>query len=617
MKKVYLLIASGLTCLLAIIFFVISVIMEIPSDRLSLLDENLTKRTFSSRSALEEGAIINRDELKDYLRFTQDSWDIEKLIDDNKLEAKGKKLYINETIELPPLILNDCLSLNCFQHRMSFESIPSVFWKTLIAIEDQRFLNHQGIDYYSILRALYYDLKSLKIVQGGSTISQQLVKNLFLTNEKTISRKIKEIIMALYIEKNFSKEEILEAYFNEFEWGSLQGLKIKGLHAACLYYFGKKPNEIDIFEAAILIGLLKGPYYYHPLKYEERLKSRTKVVFKKLIDLGFAIPTVNKQWTEKEWRSWFQNLQKNEKKLSLSVMWEIKENNFLGSYESFVFLKKARDLENQMDNKNISIKAVIGNIKDPTHKFSFYSREQRNKKRAMEEEKHQIGSVIKPFLYRILRTKFPSLEEVFLKDPLTLELKSGKWEPSEAGNDQKGEVSLKEALLKSMNRPLIRAALEFDMKELGPMLSEWFEIYTPLQEYPSQILGAVEVSVEDLYRKYIRFFNEECNYRPVESNIIYLLSDPTETTIRKKVGKYLKSHRFFGKTGTTNKGLNNWFVFFDGHRVGIIWVGWEADQDIKDLKLYGSTTAFKLFQGFYLDNGLRFNDIDCLQTAIP
>ncbi|MDH5582099.1 MAG: hypothetical protein OEY33_09350, partial [Bdellovibrionales bacterium] len=96
-----------------------------------------------------------------------------------------------------------------------------------------------------------------------------------------------------------------------------------------------------------------------------------------------------------------------------------------------------------------------------------------------------------------------------------------------------------------------------------------------------------------------------------------LLSDPSQTTISKMVGKYLKRHSFFGKTGTTNKGLNNWFIFFDGVKVGVIWVGWEASQNIKDLKLYGSTTAFKLFQGFYLNNGLRFNEIDCLQTTIP
>jgi penicillin-binding protein 1B len=618
MKKIYLLVASGLVFLLAVIFFAVSVIMEIPSERLSLLDEKLTSRVNSSRSALEEGAIINRQDLNDFLLFTDSQWELSQFIKDEKLKTKKNMFYINESIELPNLILNDCTHVNCFQHRMTFESIPSVFWKTLIAIEDQRFLEHKGVDYKSILRALWYDLKSLKIVQGGSTITQQLVKNLFLSNEKTITRKIKELIMAIYIERNFTKEAVLESYFNEFEWGSLQGIKVKGLYSACLYYFKKKPSEIDLYEAAILIGLLKGPYYYHPLKYPQRLISRTEVVYKKLIELGFIRSNMNLRWSDSKWNQWFSFLKSNEKGKTLSIFWEIKKDSILSPYENFVFLKKAKELENQINNENISIKAIIGLVSNPEKKFSYYSREQRNQKIALSKERHQIGSVIKPFIYKVLRTKFTDLEELFSIDPLELTLKSGKWSPGEAGSLTSGEVSLKKALTKSLNRPLIRAATDFGFDELEDQLDKWFEnLQKPLIEYPAQLLGAIELSVDELFQKYVRFFNEECKYRPIESNIINLLSDPSQTTISKMVGKYLKRHSFFGKTGTTNKGLNNWFIFFDGVKVGVIWVGWEASQNIKDLKLYGSTTAFKLFQGFYLNNGLRFNEIDCLQTTIP
>jgi len=592
--------------------------MEIPSERLSLLDEKFTSRVNPSRSALEEGAIINRYDLDDFLLFTEGQWDLSQHVKENKLRRKKDLFYVNESIELPKLILNDCSQVNCYQHRMSFESIPSVFWKTLIAIEDQRFLDHKGVDYKSILRALWYDLKSLKIVQGGSTITQQLVKNLFLSNEKTLIRKIKELIMAIYIESNFSKEAVLESYFNEFEWGSLQGLKVKGLYSACLYYFGKKPSDINLYEAAILIGLLKGPYYYHPLKYPKRLKFRTEVVYKKLIELGFIKESVNLRWSEEQWEKWLVFLKSNEKQKSQSVFWEIQRDSILTPYENFVFLKKARELENQINNKNISIKAVMGHINDPDKKFYYYSREQRNKALALSKERHQIGSVIKPFIYRVLRGKYDDLEKEFSLDPLELDLKSGKWKPGEAGSLDSGEVSLKEALIKSLNRPLIRASSEFGFEQLQESLEGWFDnLQKPLEEYPAQLLGAIELSVEELFLKYVRFFKEECLHRPIESNIVSLLSDPSQTTIRKMVGKYLKRHRFFGKTGTTNKGLNNWFVFFDGVKVGIIWVGWEAAQDIKDLKLYGSTTAFRLFQGFYLNNGLRFNEIDCLQTIIP
>ena len=170
-------------------------------------------------------------------------------------------------------------------------------------MEDIRFIFHKGVDLRSILRALWVDLKAGSFVQGGSTITQQLVKNLYLSNEKTISRKIKEFIIALYIEQVYSKEKILETYLNEFVWGSLQGTKVKGVSSAAIFYFGKNVRYLEPYEAAILIAMLKGPYFYHPIRRPNRLRKRVNLIFEKLKNLSL-FPATEGLWGDLIWSKW-------------------------------------------------------------------------------------------------------------------------------------------------------------------------------------------------------------------------------------------------------------------------------------------------------------------------
>jgi len=176
----------------------------------------------------------------------------------------------------------DCLDLNCLQFKLNFADIPSVIWRSLIGIEDARFLEHEGVDWKALARALWVDIRLGKMAQGGSTITQQLAKNLFLSQEKSFKRKLKEMIYSFLIELKYSKQEILSAYLNEVFWGSLNGIRIKGVAAASIFYFGKHVQYLSEYEAAVLISILKGPYYLSPLNHLDRLKNRVSEVFKKL-----------------------------------------------------------------------------------------------------------------------------------------------------------------------------------------------------------------------------------------------------------------------------------------------------------------------------------------------
>ena len=264
---------------LVIIGLFIYVKTTLNETSIDLLEEKIQKSydpytTPLSPIILDEGSLVKKEELQSFFLFTAEKNNFEEFMARSReggslseLRDISGILQVNQNIQFKNLLSNDCKELYCYQHYLPFEYIPSIFWKGLIGVEDQRYLDHFGVDLKSLFRAFVTNLKTLRYTQGGSTISQQLVKNLFFTNEKKFSRKIKEMIVSIYIETKFPKEKILEAYLNEVHWGALQGVKIKGVFAASLYYFGKKPADITSFEGAILIGLLKGPGYFHPLKH--------------------------------------------------------------------------------------------------------------------------------------------------------------------------------------------------------------------------------------------------------------------------------------------------------------------------------------------------------------
>jgi penicillin-binding protein 1B len=613
----------------------------IAETSISILEEKTKKEidpytTIASPIVLEEGSVVKRDEVKAFYLFSAEKMSAEEfLIQGNQSNALYELkevpglLQVNQNTEVKNLLSNDCVEIYCYQHYISFDYIPSIFWKGLIGVEDQRYLEHFGVDIKSIFRAFVTNIKKMRFEQGGSTISQQLVKNLFFTNEKTLSRKIKEMVMSIYVETQFPKEKILEAYLNEVYWGALQGIKIKGIFSASLFYFGKKPADITSYEGAILVSLLKGPSYFSPLKKLERLKERSLVVYNKLVQENLIPNDPMQIWTAKEWNSWIARLNLLEKTQHYQSIWRTLHDvdPTISTYEKFVLIQKVADVRAKINEKfkatngknsvnDISVKVLIGPVSGG-QLYGYYTRIERNKEKAIYSERHQVGSTVKPIIYSVFEEFGKKLLDTVSTDEIKLELKSGPWSPKEAHVITEPEITLLDALLKSYNRPLIRIADEIGFEKLEEKLLPYFKtLKRPLGEYPSELLGSMEMSVNELRDTYVSFIKNECKKikageRIQEESVLYALSDPNFTTVENAVDAVMQKLRFFGKTGTTNNGYDNWYVAFDGKNLSVIWVGFEGERKTKSLGLYGATTAFNVFQNYYRDHGKRFQQFNC------
>jgi penicillin-binding protein 1B len=580
---------------------------------------------------LESGSYVKKDHLQKYFLINREKQSFKnwlfKLQEQEIVAIEGDSIAILKDFELPPILENSCQRFKCVQLRVSFEEIPSSLWKGLLGVEDFRFLEHKGVDIISILRAIIVDIKAMKLVQGGSTLTQQLVKNLFLSNEKKFERKLREIIYAVYLERKLSKEQIITAYFNEVFWGTHQGVYLKGIGAASNAYFGKKPMELTEYEAAILIGLLKGPYFYHPRLHPERLVKRAQVVFNRLNSIGL-IDQFTEQWNKSNWEAWFDQVKKDHVQSHLYSYYLLKDENkdFWNPYEKFVFyeavsavkkLLKERFGDADMAVKNFSISTKCESD-ECENSFGFYSKIERKKDVALNEEAHQVGSILKPIIYEEFIDMGRKLSDLVSTKPITLKLKSGEWTPKDASKVKEEEVTLLRALQKSKNIPLIRTANDIGFEKLEERLISYFpNLLVPLGEYPAQLLGAIELSMTDVANAYLKYIEKSClNVKeekyPYEESILYYLSHASETTISRVANKKIKQITMFGKTGTTNKGLDNWYVAFDGEQIYITWFGVDAQRSGEKIRLSGASSAYRIFQQFILFRGKRLAEVYCL-----
>lgn len=630
--KTFILILLTMAAVLVIVasIFVVQTIGDVPVDRLRKLDKSLSLER--SKSKIDSDVYINQSDLYDYWLFTTSELSFAEFtqlsINEGKIERYKNGFLTRDEIILPEIAVNECEKSSCYQRRLPFGEMPSVFWKGLIGIEDSRFLNHFGIDLKSIFRALATDIVELRLAQGGSTLTQQLVKNLFYSNEKSFKRKIKEMIVAIYIETKFSKEEILSSYFNEVFWGSFNGIRIKGIYSASLFYFGKKPNEIQPFEAAILIGLLKGPYYYSPLSHLDRLKLRSKVVFNKLVEMNLFSSRTENVWTENDWSNWIKTLESramSDRYRPLIYISRNHEDSGISAYEQYILVKSSvsvlGSLKEKYKKEDIAVKVVMGNLKNNNF-FSYYSKWERDKVKAISTERNSVGSALKPVYYALLTYLGLSWDDEVESKEITLKLNSGDWSPRESHVVKDEFVTVSRSLQESLNRPLVRLAKQYGFDEIEKLALEYMpSLQVPFSEYPSQLLGSIELSTYELFEVYKKVLKKECDEvsngnKKWEDTVLHILSDPRKTTIKRIVSKNLEELRFFGKTGTSNNGYDNWFVFYDGWNLGVIWTGIDSKRSGDGLRLYGSTTSFKIFQDFLLTRGRRLGELSCEKSDL-
>lgn len=445
-------------------------------------------------------------------------------------ELNGYVVYCKEAgTERPLGVVSDTYDCQAISNY-----VPTRLKQFIVEIEDKRFYSHNGIDFKGISRAIVENIKAGRIVQGGSTISQQLARNIIRDTSKTIIRKIKETIKAIHIEKQYSKDEILNLYFHNVYFGK----NIWGLRTAGLYYFGKETKNLNQTELLYLLTILRGPNYYS--KRPEITQSRYKTINKILLDRKIISKS---------------RFQKNEK--SKVIVSETPLLSFKNASIPFI--------ANCIDNKK---KAIISSIDFNAQQFV---------KKFVAESKYpvsivalrkgkiigfassygtdypfiskaNVGSTLKPFLYCNLRENGLSEFEKF--DAFRNNL---NWEVREIGY-YKPQLNLKEALFYSNNNSFLNAVEKVGFEKNFKFLSNIFN-KPETDFYPSSVLGATKngISLYELALAYSNYFNSE-NLTNSKVECLSILS----SVFYEKLG--LRIENAFLKTGTTNDNKERYAV---------------------------------------------------------
>ena len=512
---------------------------------------------------------------------------------------------------------------------MTLDLISPNFQKAIIAVEDSTFYEHHGLDLLAILRAFYKNTVKGKAAEGGSTITQQLAKNLFFSFEKSYERKLKELLMAFQIESTFSKPEILEAYANQIYFGK----GAYGVNKASQIYFGKNPSELNLLQSAVLAAIPKSPNKINPINNKEASIHRASYVLQRMVDEGYISETDRSEALKSELNLRATNTKQNPDSYFvdyvLNEMEEMYEKEFIhfGGLKIFTTLdsnmqKAAHDaakhhvkfLESRMikeegqenlevavvtvDNQSGAIRVLLGGLD--------YSKSQFN--RAVSNNR-MPGSSFKPFVYM---SAFENLGyhpgTVIVDEPISLDIPGTTlWEPNNFNDKFKGPVILKEALAKSLN--VISAKL---MYELSPKrvikTARKFGIKSPLKNNYSLALGSSGVSALELASAYSVIANLGTYKEPFlvfrvedyggntlydhfiekskrfSEKEIYPLLDMMKGVVENGSGRVVRrvgfDHPAGGKTGTTNDFRDSWFTGFTKNYSTSVWVGFDDNSPL-------------------------------------
>jgi len=511
----------------------------------------------------------------------------------------------------------------------SYYELPKNLINAVVATEDRRFFSHFGIDIFGILRAFYVNNREGRIVQGGSTITQQLAKLLFLTPDRTIKRKIQEFLLAIQLERRFSKEQILTFYLNRAYFGSGN----YGVKMAAKNYFNKNVASLNLNESAIIAGLLKAPSKYSPKNDKKLAESRANIVLSNMIDAGFVtIENVAELDDDASYnidhsqRLYFANLinkqyQKflNKKALELKTLQvrstldeEIQESleNIL---DKFIKKNNKKIAKSQIAiiimDKDGAIKAMSGG-KD-------YQKSQYN--RAI-YAKRQPGSAFKTIVY------LSAFEHGYNKDDVFDDKKVnfGTWLPQNYNNKYFGKTTLKDAFAKSLNSVAIQLGKEVGLKNIVKTARSLGIVSKIDQNDLSIILGTPEISLLEMTTSYAVIANDGnavfpymiLDIKDESGNILYKKNhDKAKKVISKKALLEIKEllqnvvengtgsviskiggnkySNIYGKTGTSQNFQDAWFVGFDKDYVIGVWIG--NDDNSPTNKISGGSLPARLF----------------------
>ncbi len=557
-------------------------------------------------------------------------------------------------VELEPEVLAG-LYENIWEERrlVRLDELPAKLIHAILATEDQRFFQHRGIDLAGIARAFWVNLTTGKIVQGGSTLTQQLMKNFFLTEERTVRRKVREIAMALVAERRYSKREILENYVNEIYLGQNGAQGIFGVREAAHFYFRKKPSDLTLAESALIAGLIKAPNRYSPFLHPERALRRRNYVLhlmhkSRLISEGelreaTAAPLGVVPWEgERADAPYFVDFLRRE--LAQTYPSEVLTKEGLRIFtgldpemqraaeraleEGLAALEKryprlAGTGGGKLQGCLVALEPQTGEIKAMMGGRD-YSETQFNR---VTQSRRQPGSIFKPFTYVAALDRPASAggwnPTSHVEDaPFTWEYEGREWSPANYRGTYFGLVTVRQALELSLNGATARLAREVGLERVREVARR-MGISSPLPLYPSMVLGSVEVSPLEVAQAYAVLANQGLRATPlairavvdpsgrvverhpfeveraISPQVAFLVTHLLEGVLDRGTAASARRLGFqrpaAGKTGTTNEYMDAWFAGFTPDLLAVVWVGFDEKRPVG---LSGSQAALPIWVRF-------------------
>jgi penicillin-binding protein 1A len=521
---------------------------------------------------------------------------------------------------------------------LTYEQIPAEMRAAMIAVEDKRFRNHVGVDPIGVARSLKVRLETGSFSQGGSTITQQLARNIFLTNSRTFGRKIKEAIVALALELKFSKNQILELYLNRVYFGG----GAYGIDAASTRFFGHGAERLSLGEAAIIAGLVKAPSNYSPTADIEAARGRSGVVLNSMVANGFVsaetaasvspakikIQRTNQENSVRYFTDWaLPQLDTLIDETSEPIdVWTTLDPTMQAAADRSVRANTPRGAQGALValDRDGAVRAMIGGR---DYVDSIYNR--------ASQAQRQPGSAFKLFVYLSALESGMKPTDTLVDEPITID----GWTPRNNSRTHQGPVTLREAFARSINTISAKIGQQLGFSTIADMARR-FGITGQISTFPSMVLGTSDVRLLDMTRAFASVSNKGVAVMPygirkvvsAEGRLLYQhekleervlvapwvaaeMTDLLQSAVLTGTGRAAQIGRpVAGKTGTTSSNKDGWFIGFSSGVTTGVWMGRDDAKPVAGLQ--GGTAPARAFHDFMV-RAVANRPVEQFETQVP
>ena len=546
------------------------------------------------------------------------------------------------------------------QNELKISDFPVNCLNAVMAIEDSEFLNHSGLSYLGLTRSLIKNLTKMRYAQGGSTITQQLVKNYFLTPEKTIKRKLKELYLAVRLESEWTKDQILETYLNIIYMGQSGAFQIMGFGAASEYYFNKPVQKLNLSECALMAAVINNPGLFNPWKHPDKALARRGAVLTKMKDLNLIseaeqkvsaelkLPEQKIQQASETAPYFFEAVREQLKDLNLpqtpqNIYTSLDLQSQQGAQESLQ--KQITDLEKNRKNlvknkaKGLKLEGLVISTENQTGLVTTlvggYSYRQTQFNRAINAQR-QIGSLIKPIVFLTSIIDGSNPKTIINDQKFEWKYDKKSWSPVNYDKTYHGEIPLYFALKESLNSPTAQVAFKVGLPKIIEV-AHTAGFSSPMELIPATSLGAsvhYPTEVLDAYRTlanfgkftksgYIERVKSKENETIFEFNPVFdqkidagstaVVVGMLKETLKSGTAKSALAMGWkapsAGKTGTTSDNKDAWFSGFTPYMTTVVWLGYDQGTSSQ---LTGGSGAVPIWVDFMKKSAINWPDADFL-----